>query len=248
MAINANTLRRPADHRLLRRPSDRRLFLAAAISFPLVVLAGYFRSYYFSVFFNVPPVANMLVHAHGLVMTLWVAYFSAQIALIRTKNVRLHMTMGMVGVALAALVVVVGMATAYDAQLVRGSAPPGVNPHSFFVLPVLDMLLFVVFFVAAIYYRKRPAEHKTLMLMTAIAFVPAALFRIPVVPPQLINHWAFGVPMLVALACLGWHTAKHGKLNKVFAAAVLLLVAAHPLRLFLLGSETWLRFTGWLAP
>ena len=238
MAINANTLRRPA---------DRRLFLAAAILFPLVVLAGYFRSYYFSAFFDVPPVANLLVHAHAAVMTLWVVYFSAQIALIRTKNVRLHMTMGLVGVALAALVVAVGTATAYDAQLVRGSAPPGVNPHSFFVLPMLDMLLFVVFFAGAICYRKRPAEHKTLMLMTAIAFMPAALFRIPVVPPQLTLHWAFGVPMAVALACLGWHTTKHRKLNKVFAGSVLLVVAAHPLRLALLGSETWLRFTAWLV-
>ncbi len=239
MAINANAL---------RRPSDRPLFLAAAILFPLVVLAGYFKSYYFSAFFDVPSVANMLVHAHAVVMTLWVAYFSAQIALIRTKNVRLHMTMGMVGVALAALVVAVGTATAYDAQLVRGSAPPGVNPHSFFVLPMLDMALFVVFFAGAIYYRKRPTEHKTLMLMTAIAFMPAALFRLPVVPPQLMTHWAFGVPMFVALGCLGWHRAKHRKLNKVFAAAVLLVVAAHPLRIALLNSEAWLRFTAWLAP
>lgn len=239
MEININTL---------RRPSDRRLFSAAAILFPLVVLAGYFRSYYFSAFFDVPPVANMLVHAHGLVMTLWVVYFSAQIALIRTKNIRLHMTMGMAGVALAILVVVVGTATAYDAQLVRGSAPEGINPHSFFVLPMLDMLLFVVFFAGAVYNRKRPTEHKTLMLMTAIAFMPAALFRIAVVPPHLAIHWAFGVPMLVALACLAWHTAKHRKLNKVFAAAVLLIIAAHPLRISLLGSETWLRFTALIAP
>jgi hypothetical protein len=239
MAINANAL---------RRPSDRSLFLAAAIFFPLVVLAGYFKSYYFSAFFDVPSVANALVHAHAVVMTLWVAYFSAQIALIRTKNVRLHMTMGLVGIALAALVVVVGTATAYDAQLVRGSAPPGVNPHSFFVLPMLDMTLFVVFFAGAIYYRKCPTEHKSLMLMTAIAFMPAALFRLPVVPPQLMIHWAFGAPMLTALACLGWHRAKHRTLNKVFAASVLLIIAAHPLRITLLSSEVWLRFTAWLAP
>ncbi|HLL15193.1 MAG TPA: hypothetical protein VK388_09020 [Pyrinomonadaceae bacterium] len=239
MAINANAL---------RRPSDRPLFVAAAILFPLVVLAGYFKSYYFSAFFDVPSVANMLVHAHALVMTLWVAYFSAQIALIRTKNVRAHMTMGLVGIVLAALVVVVGTATAYDAQLVRGSAPPGVNPRSFFVLPMLDMALFVVFFAGAIYYRKRPTEHKALMLMTAIAFMPAALFRLPVVPPQHMLHWAFGVPMLVALACFGWHRAKHRKLNKVFAASVLLIIAAHPLRIALLSSDAWLRFTAWLAP
>ena len=239
MAINAN---------ILRRPSDRGLFLAAAILFPLVVLAGYFKSYYFSAFFDVRPVANALVHAHGVVMTLWVAYFATQVALIRSKNVRAHLTVGMAGVVLAAVVVVVGLATAYDAQLVRGSAPPGANPHSFFLLPTLDMLLFVIFFAGAIYYRKRPTEHKTLMLMTAINFMPAALFRIPPVPPQYTIHWAFGVPALAALACLGWHTAKHGRLNRVFAAAVLLFIAAHPLRLTLAGSQIWLAFVAWLAP
>src|SRR5258707_11724402 len=86
MAINAN---------ILRRPSDRGLFLTAAILFPLLVLVGYFKSYYFSAFFDVRPVANALVHVHAVVMTLWVVYFTTQIALIRSKNVKLHMTMGM---------------------------------------------------------------------------------------------------------------------------------------------------------
>jgi hypothetical protein len=59
--------------------------------------------------------------------------------------------------------------------------------------------------------------------------------------------WTFGVPDLFALICLGWHTAKHRKLNKVFAAGVLLLIASHPLRIVLAGSKIWLQFVGWLA-
>lgn len=254
MATNANLLQpqrvdRPAVSQTGRSPrnADRRLFLVAAIGFPLLVLIGYFRTYYFSAFFDVRPVANALVHAHGLVMTLWVAYFVAQVALIRTRNVKLHMTMGMVGIALAIIVVVVGMATAVDAQLVRGAAPPGVNPHGFFLLPVSDMTLFVVFFAGAIYYRKRPAEHKSLMLLTAIAFLPAALFRIPVVPPEHANLWAFGVPALMAIACLGWHSRKHGKINRVFVAGVSLIVAAVPLRMIIMESNAWLSFVAWLA-
>jgi hypothetical protein len=112
MAINAS---------LLRHPSDRGLFLTAAIGFPLLVLIGYFKSYYFSAFFDVKPVANALVHAHGLVMTLWVVYFTSQIALVRSKNVKLHTILGMAGIALAALVVIVGMTAAYDAHIVRKS-------------------------------------------------------------------------------------------------------------------------------
>ncbi len=240
MAISVNALN--------PRLAERKLFLIAAVGFPLIVFIGYFRSYYASFLFDVPSVANALVHAHGLVMSAWVLYFTAQILLIRTRNVKLHMTMGFIGIALAAAVVIVGMATAYDAQLVRGAAPPGVNPHAFFILPLSDMLLFVIFFTAAIYYRKRPAEHKSLMLMTAIAFVPAALFRLPVVAPEYMLLWAFGTPALLAATILGWHTWKHGKLNKVFAAAVAAVFAAIPLRVLVMESSPWLAFVGWLAP
>ena len=240
MAINSN---------VLKRPSDRGLFMTAAIGFPLIVLAGYFKSYYFSAFFaDARPVANALVHAHGIIMSAWVIYFVAQFALIRTKNIKLHMTMGMAGIALAAIVVISGMATAYDAQLVRNAAPPGVNAHSFFLLPVSDMSLFVIFFAGAIYYRKRPAEHKSLMLLTAINFLPAALFRLPVVAPENANLWAFGTPLLIAFACFAWYTAKHRKFNKVFAGGVLLLTAAFFLRPVIMTSELWLQLVARLAP
>lgn len=238
MAINAN---------LIRRPSDRGLFLAAAIGFPLLVLIGYFRSYYFRPFFDVKPLSGSLVHAHGLIMTLWVLYFTAQTFLIRTKNIRLHMTLGMAGIALAALVVIVGMMAAYDVHVTRFSAPPGINPYSFFLIPTFDMLLFVIFFSGAIYYRKRPVEHKSLMLMTAINFLPAAISRIPVLPKQLMILWTYGVPDLLALTCLAWHTRKHGKLNKTFAAAVLLLIVSQPLRIIIAKTQAWIDFVAWIA-
>lgn len=240
MAINANFIQ--------RRPSDRSIFITAAIGFPLLVFLGYLRTYYLSAFFDVPSVANRLVHLHGITMSLWVVYFVAQVALIRTKNVKLHMSMGLLGIALAAVIVVVGMATAYDAQLVRHAAPPGVNPHSFFILPAGDMALFVLFFAGAIYYRKRPAEHKTLMLMTAINFLPAALFRIPFIPPEYSNLWAFGTAGVLAVACLIWHSLKYRKVNKVFLASVVIMCVFSPLRFAVDDSEIWLSFVGWLAP
>jgi hypothetical protein len=241
MATDANLL--PA-----RRHSDRGLFLAAAVAFPLLVLAGYFKSYYFSAFFpDVKPLANLLVHAHGAVMTLWVAYFTAQIALVRSKNIRLHMILGGAGLALAALVVASGLAVAYDSHVVRRTAPPGMNPHGFFLFGVTDMLLFVVFVAGAVYFRRRPAEHKSLMLMTVFVFLPAAFARIPLVPEKFMIFWAFGVPDLLALACLVRHARKHRKLDKAFAAAVLLLIASQPLRIALSGSDAWLRTVAWIA-
>jgi hypothetical protein len=226
---------------------DRGLFLTAAIGFPLIVLIGYFKTYYFSAFFDVKPLANALVHAHGIIMSLWVIYFTAQTVLIRSKNIRLHMTLGMAGVALATLLVVVGLATAYDAHIVRAVAPPGLNPHSFLIVPVVDMLLFIVFFSGAIYYRRRPAEHKTLMLMTAINFVGAAVARIPFLPERLLLVFVIGIPILLAIICLIWFTVKHRRLNKVFAAAVFLFIVSVPLRIIFANSSIWLNFVNWLA-
>ena len=237
MATNAITL---------RRPSDRKLYLIAAAAFPLLVLAGYFRSYYFSAFFDVPPMAA-LVHAHGLVMTAWVIFFTVQIALVRTKNVKVHMSLGLVGIALATLAVVVGMATAYNAQLIHHRAPAGIDPYAFFLIPFSDLVIFVVLFAAAIYYRKRPAEHKSLMLMTAVNFLPAAVSRLAPVPEKYFMLWTFGVPDLLALAFFGWYTWKHGKVNRVFATALGLFIVSHPLRLMLMDTEPWIRFAGWLA-
>lgn len=232
---------------LIRRPSDRELILAAVVLFPLLVLIGYFRTYYFSPFFDVPSLANKLVHLHGITMTTWVLFFVVQITLVRTKNVKIHMSMGLFGIALAAIVVAVGMATAYDAQLVRGAAPPGVNPHSFFVLPAGDMAMFVVFFAWAIYHRKHPTEHKVLMVLTAINFLPAAFYRATFIPLEYLNIWAFGLAYLIAIAGLVWHSLKNRKVNKTFLAAVILFVVSAPLRFVFAETEIWHQLTRWLA-
>lgn len=238
MAVNVN---------LIRRPSDRGLFLAAAVGFPLLVLIGYFKSYYFSAFFDSKPLANSLVHLHGVVMTAWVAYFATQIWLVRSKNIRLHRTLGTAGVILASLVIVIGLWTAYDSHIIRRTAPPGINPHGIALVAIFDMMLFALFFAGAIFYRTRPAEHKTLMLMTAINFLPAAFFRISPVSEKLTILWAYGIPDLLAIGCLLWHSVKHRRLNRTFALAVLVLIISQPLRIVLVGTKPWLKFAAWIA-
>lgn len=238
MAANAETF---------KRPTDRGLMIAAAAAFPLLVLAGYFKSYYFRPFFDNPPFANSLVHFHAITMSLWVVYFTVQIALVRTKNLKLHMTMGMTGIALAAVVIVIGMVTAWDTHIVRAVAPPGMNPHGFFIVPILDMLFFAIFFAGAIYYRKKPLQHKTLMLMTAINFSPAAFARLPIFPPELFIIQALGFPSALAIACFAWHTWKHRKFNWVFAIAAFAFIASGPLRVIFAGTQVWLGFVGWMA-
>jgi hypothetical protein len=240
MAINANAF--------APRLADRRLFLIAGIGFPLLILLAYSRSYYLIPFMDIKPLSNGIVHTHAAVMTLWVAYFTAQVFLVRSKNIKLHMTLGLAGIALAALVVITGMAAAYDSHIVRQTAPPGVKPFGFFAVPVFDMMNFIILFGAAVYYRKRPEYHKTLMLLTAINFLPAAVFRIPLVPEKYFILWAYGMPDLIALIAFGWYTWKHRKFNWAFALGIALIIVSQPVRVVLAGTQLWQNAVASIAP
>lgn len=85
------------------------------------------------------------------------------------------------------------------------------------------------------------------MLLTAINFLPAALFRLPILPPERAIIQAFGGAILIALAALGWHTWKHRRLNKTFAVGIVLMIVALPLRIAFGETELWLNITAWLV-
>lgn len=232
-----------------RRLFDRRLFKVAAIAFPLVVLAGFARTYYVRGLFDLPPLPSLMVHLHGLTMTTWVALFMTQVWLISSKRVRVHQRLGYMAIGLAGLILPIGFVTAVRAaKYGSSSTPPGVNPLGFMIVPLFDLVMFTIFFAAAIYYRKKPAQHKMLMLLTAINFLPPAIARIPVAPLQALGPlWFFGLPTVLALLCLGLDRWRHRRLNIVFLVGALLLIASYATRLMLMNNPVWLRTAGWLT-
>jgi hypothetical protein len=231
------------------RSFDRRLFAFAAIAFILVVLAGFARTYYLKPYFGGPPLPSLLVHVHGLLMTMWVALFATQVWLISSRQVRVHQRLGYTGVGLGVLIVITGLVTAMRAgKYGSPSMPPDIPSSAFMVIPLFDLLMFSLLFGAAVYYRKRPAAHKSLMLLTAINFVPPAIARIPITPLQNLGPlWFFGFPTVLILVCLAIDWRRRGQLNMVFLAGSLLLVASYPVRLVLMGSAAWTHFALWLT-
>src|SRR6478736_2568922 len=69
-----------------RRESEHKFFFAVAVLFPLLVLAGFGRTYYLKGWFATPPV-SALVHLHGALMTLWVVLFMTQVWLISARRI-----------------------------------------------------------------------------------------------------------------------------------------------------------------
>jgi hypothetical protein len=225
-----------------RRVFERRMFQVAALLFPLTILAGFARTYYLRGLFDVPALPSLLVHLHGVLMTAWVGLFVTQVGLISSKRIRVHQRLGYAGIGLGALIIPVGFVTALRAAKYGStSTPPGASPLGFLIVPLLDLVMFTIFFGAAIYYRKKPAEHKRLMLLTAINFLPPALGRMPIASLQALGPlWFFGFPTALALICLGldrWHS---GKVNRIFVVGIVLLVAAYIARLALMTNSTWL--------
>lgn len=231
------------------RRYDRRLFATVAVIFPLIVLAGFARTYYLKAVFGGAPLPGLLVHLHGALMTIWVGYFISQVWLIRTKNHKVHMNMGMLGIALAILILVVGLMTAASsAKYGSQSTPPNVEPLRFLAVPVVDLVVFAALFGAAIWYKGRPADHKRLMLLTVLNFLPPAVARIPVLSLQALGPlFFFGVPTIFAFVLIILDTWKNKRLNTVFLIGTIALVASYPLRIMLAGTDAWMGFATWMT-
>ena len=232
-----------------RRVFDRRMFRAATIAFPLIILAGFGRTYYLRGLFDVPPIPSIVVHLHALTMTAWVALFMTQVWLISSKRIRVHQRLGYAGVWLGAAILPIGfMAAVRAAKYGAAMSPPGVTRLGFLIVPLFDLVMFTLFFGAAIYFRKKPAEHKRLMLLTAINFLPPALARIQIASLLALGPlWFFGLPTVLALMCLGLDARRYGRINKVFAIGIALLVASYVGRLMLMNTSGWMTIAAWLT-
>ena len=234
---------------LNRRLFDRRLYMTAAIIFPLIILAGFGRTYYLKGLFNAPPLASPIVHLHGVLMTMWIALFATQVWFISSRRVRLHQRLGYAGIGLSVLIIATGFITALRAaKFGAASTPPGIAPLAFLIVPLFDLVMFAILFGGAIYFRKRAAEHKRLMLLTVVNFLPPAIARIPIASLQAFGPlWFFGFPTVLTLLCVGLDARRHGTLNKVFLAGSLLLIASYVIRLVLMGTTGWMQVATWLT-
>jgi hypothetical protein len=229
-----------ATPRMPGRVNDRRLYIFAAILIPLIVLAGFARTYYLKPFFATPDLPGRIVHLHGIIMTSWVILFIAQVWLVETRRTRVHQRLGILGGVLATLIVIVGILTALYAAA-RGGASPGPPALAFLIIPIGDMLIFSVLIGLALYYRRKLQVHKRLMLLAAINLLTPAIARIPL--GFIINGGPlafFGLTDLCLLACVAFDTIKHRRLHPVFLWGSIFLIVMQPLRLLLAGTNAWM--------
>jgi hypothetical protein len=103
----------------------------------------------------------LIVHCHAVAFVGWLVLFTVQVTLIRNARPDLHRRLGMAAVALAAVMVILGPATALFVDAARFSAT-GRTPE-FLAVQLTDILAFAGLTGCGLLLREVPAAHKPLM-------------------------------------------------------------------------------------
>jgi hypothetical protein len=225
---------------------DRAFYGGMGVLLAAVTLVGFGPTFYFRWWFGptttVTGVTTLspFTYFHGALFTAWVALFIVQTSLIAARRVSVHRTLGVAGAVLAGLMVVVGLITAFGAAR-RGAAPPGIEPLTFLVVPVFDMILFAAFVTAAVVRRRDKEAHKRLMLLGYLSIIPASTARLPgLLPygPLLFFGLAYGLSFLGA----GYDYWSRGRVSPVYKWGIPILLLSVPLRLALSTTGAWQSF------
>lgn len=213
-----------------------------AVAAALIVFAGFARTYYLKGLFGTRSLP-LLLHVHGLVMTLWFVLFLVQVRLVAARRTDLHRRLGVFGALLALLVVAVGGATI----IIR--AKPHFRPGRSLAVLAFQLgilLVFAALVAAAILFRRRSNFHKRLMLLASVSILQPAIVRIPLRFIQTNPLVSFGLLDLCVLAPVVFDTIKNRKLHPAFGWGALLIVASQPLSFLLGATHVWTRFATWL--
>ena len=165
-------------HRERTGQQDRLFFSGIALLVLTAVSVGFARTYFLAGVFWA-KLANIMVHVHGALFTLWIALLVAQVALVARRRTRWHMRLGIAGMFWAPLMVITGFATLI-AAIKRGFVPPPVLQ----IITAQDILLLClfVFLISWAFLARRDAPtHKRLVLCATFLIIIPAIARWPIV-------------------------------------------------------------------
>jgi hypothetical protein len=225
-----------------------RAYLVLAAALTLFVLIGFARTYYLRPWFDGPPITYLL-HVHAILFTAWLGLFAVQVVLISKHDYRTHMQLGIAGMALAVLVVVIGLVSSCVSAADLRPRPMGMTPAQFVLMPVSSIVLFGGLVLAAFLLRKRAALHKRLMVLAMIAVLgpPAArLIRLAELGQDFLAiQTSVAAIFVIGAVVADW--LRHHALHPVYVIGGTLMVLSWPARVWLARTPAWEAVGQWMA-
>lgn len=240
----------PATRFAPNHPWDRNFYLAIIALAWVGILRGFGGEIVVHVTQHQPPFP-LIVHVHAVVFVAWLALFTVQILLIRTKRLAVHKRLGFGLAWLAGLMVILGPVTALTVHHLRlvnhliGPAPT--DQPGFLSIQFTDILAFVGLTAAGLLYRNTPAAHKRLILLGTLYITDAGFARwlAPWFGQALgPGYWPFWVslyfgPDLLVVLTGAYDLATRRRLHPAYLAGVAWIFAIQMLSVSLFFSPAW---------
>jgi len=185
-----------------------------------------------------PPILGYVL-VHGLALSLWIVLFFVQSVLIAAHNRKLHMKLGWATALVGLLVAVSGPLVAVAAPRLHPTEEVFGMTYGQFMLPMLtEIAVFTVFVSLGIWYRKRPAVHRSLMLLATLSVISGATARTDFFvrifgesgwialfgPPLVLGALILVVRAVMTRTIDRWYTAGYVAYALVYVAAMNLAV------------------------
>lgn len=225
---------------------DDFFFSGMAVIILATVFVGFARSYYLAGVFHA-PLPNVLVHVHGAVFTSWIVLLITQTSLVAGGRVDLHRRLGLIGFAVASLMIILGVMAATD-SMARHVAPGniGIPQKAFYAVPIADMASFATLIYFGFRERFHPAAHKRLMLIATIVITDAAFVRWPIA----VGWWNLQTAQICCYALLlllaGYDLWSRRKIHRATLWGSLFVVVLMQMRMPIGHAALWQRFATWV--
>jgi hypothetical protein len=222
--------------------SDRKIYGVWIGVVWVAILAGFGMD--FVRYLGESPPPPIIMHVHAAVFVLWLGLVTLQILWVEIGNLRRHKQLGWLTVAVSALMVPLGLAAALVDQA-RQVTHPDYAPQ-FLALEFQEMIAFSVFMTAGVIFRRSPAAHKRLMVLSAVAISDAGFARIwlngiKTEIPGLFGWWLqyFWGIFLILVAMGVWDLWRRGRIHPAVLFGAALLWAGEIVTTLLNFSPTW---------
>ena len=223
-------------------------FIVIAIVGLFAVLIGFAKT------FIIPTVqgsfkAPLIVHIHGAFAFAWILLFLIQTTLIHYRKYRTHQFLGILGVFIAAGVMVTMIPV--GKFVVERDRNQGLGEFSYSSLlgVITSGLLFFILVLCGILKRNDSATHKRLMLLATIVVLWPAWFRFrhyfPTVPRPDIWFALVLADSLILIAWI-WDKLRNGKIHPVLLYVGLFIILEQSFEVIAFDSPVWRDIAKWL--
>lgn len=214
------------------------LYPWAALAAAAIAVTGFAKTYYLKSLFNGPPLPALL-HLHGAIMTLWCILFITQTCLIARHRADLHRRIGVLGIALAIMVVGIGMYATLAATSSEVHRHVVGRFHFLLGFNLINLLLFAALVGSGIALRRSPGFHKRLMLLAMVTLLAPAIARITLLFTHSGMVQILSLDLCIAL-CLIVDTIRHRQLHPAFAWGGVIVVLCFHLTFAAIQTSAWL--------